>query len=443
MTNVALLSILALSIGIIIFCIVKLKLHPFIALIISSIFVGVTMGMPLGEIMSSIEKGVAGTLGFLALIIGFGTILGKMLEVSGGAERIGKTMLNRLGQQRADIVMMTVGFIAGIPVFVEVGFVLLIPLVFTIAKEANVPLFKVGIPLAVALMTVHCMLPPHPAALAVTGMLGADVGTVILYGIIIGFPTAIISGPLWVRMWGKKLPFTQAPVDLQVSTAHNDLPGFGITLFTILLPLLIMISKTIICLWLPETSSFYELVTFLGNPITALFISVLVAYFTLGLSRGMSMDKIQQITNDCFGSIAGILLIIGAGGAFNGVLIDSGMGEGLGSILETVQINPIILAWLVAAIMHLAIGSATVAMLSAAGIVLPLLGIYPDVKPEIIVLAIGAGAIGWTHVNDSLFWLVKQYLGASIQDTFKYFTAATVLASFVSLGGILLLSQVV
>ena len=441
-----LLLVLLAAIVLIVVLIVKVRVHAFLALMAACFVVGIGSGMPLTEIAGSFEKGVGGTLGFLAAIIGLGSILGKMLEESGGAERIAQTLLDSLGKQRASWVMMLVGFIAGIPVFFEVGFVLLIPLIYVVAKDTRLNMLYLGVPLAISLMAVHCMLPPHPAAMAITGMLGADVGKVILYGLIVGLPTAVIAGPLWIKLVCKSAaPATQeAFLEERCETrASNDLPGFGLTLFTILLPLLLMVGKTLGLMGLSKGSAAFELVAFLGNPLTALAIAVLFAYWSLGLRRGLQMADLLKLTEKCFPPLASILLIIGAGGAFNGILIDSGIGKVLGDSLAQLNMNPIVLAWLVAGLMHFAVGSATVAMISAAGMVLPMLGTHPEQSREIMVIAIGAGAIGWTHVTDSAFWVVKEYLGVSLSDALKKFTVGTVLASLVALGLTLLLAQFV
>ncbi|MCT9809214.1 GntP family permease [Acidovorax sp. Be4] len=441
----SLLLVLLAAILLIVFLIVKVRVHAFLALIAASFVVGVGSGMPLLQIAASFEKGVGGTLGFLAAIIGLGGILGKMLEESGGAERIAQTLLNALGKERASWAMMLVGFIAGIPVFFEVGFVLLIPLIYVVAKETRINLLYLGVPLAVSLMAVHCMLPPHPAAMAITGMLGADVGKVIVYGLIVALPTAIIAGPLWIKLVCKP----QAPAAQEAfldehceNRESRDLPSLGLTLLTILLPLLLMVGKSFAAS-LPPDSAAFRVVSFLGTPLIALSIAVLFAYWALGLRRGLSMADLLKHTQKSFPPLAGILLIIGAGGAFNGILIDSGVGTALAGSLAQFNMNPIILAWLVAGLMHFAVGSATVAMISAAGMVAPMLGAHPTVSKEIIAIAIGAGAIGWTHVTDSAFWVVKEYLGVSLADALKKFTSATVLASCVALALTLLLSRVV
>lgn len=443
--TLTLLLVLFSAIILIVFLIVKVRVHAFLALTAASFVVGIGSGMPLAQMASSYEKGVGGTLGFLATIIGLGGILGKMLEESGGAERIAQTLLSALGKERASWAMMLVGFIAGIPVFFEVGFVLLIPLIYVVAKETRINLLYLGVPLAVSLMAVHCMLPPHPAAMAITGLLGADVGKVIVYGLIIALPTAIIAGPLWIKLVCKsEAPDTQeAFLDEHcVDSATRDLPGLGLTLLTILLPLLLMVGKSFAA-GLPHDSGLFSIVSFLGTPLIALSIAVVFAYWALGLRRGLSMPDLFAHTQKSFPPLASILLIIGAGGAFNGILVDSGVGNALSGSLTQLNMNPIVLAWLVAGLMHFAVGSATVAMISAAGMVMPMLSAHPTVSKEIICIAIGAGAIGWTHVTDSAFWVVKEYLGVSLAEALKKFTSATVLASLIALGLTLLLSQFV
>lgn len=440
-----LLLVLFCAIILIVFLIVKVRVHAFLALTAASLVVGIGSGMPLAQIAASYEKGVGGTLGFLATIIGLGGILGKMLEESGGAERIAHTLLNVLGKERASWAMMFVGFIAGIPVFFEVGFVLLIPLIYVVAKETRINLLYLGVPLAVSLMAVHCMLPPHPAAMAITGLLGADVGKVIVYGLMVALPTAIIAGPLWIKLVCKReAPETQQGfLDEQgVDRTTRDLPGLGVTLLTIVLPLLLMVGKSLAG-GLPHDSALFSVVSFLGTPLIALSIAVLFAYWSLGLRRGLSMADLLAHTQKSFPPLAGILLIIGAGGAFNGILIDSGVGNALAGSLGQLNMNPIVMAWLVAGLMHFAVGSATVAMMSAAAMVMPMLGAHPTVSKEIICIAIGAGAMGWTHVTDSAFWVVKEYLGVSLADALKTFTSATVLASLIALGLTLLLAQFV
>ena len=436
------LGVLITSILLIVISIIKFKLHPFLALLLSSFYVGALMGMKPLAMISSIEDGIGGTLGFLAAVIGLGTILGKMMEISGAAERIGIT-LQKCRWLSPDVIIVLIGMICGITLFVEVGVVLLIPLAFSIAKKTKTSLLMLAIPLCTALMAVHCIVPPHPAALYVTNALGADIGSVILYGLIIGIIASLAGGPIFLRIIKNRIPFKAVPEqfsNLKVRTAE-ELPSLSATLFTVLLPIFLMLIKTIAELNMDKNTSIYTVLEFTGNPITAMFIAAFVAYYMLGLRREMKMADLLNKTEDCFSTIGNILLIIAAGGAFNGILKASGLSDSLASILSLLDMHPILLAWLVAIILHAAVGSATVAMMGATAIVSPMLVLYPDISPEIITLAIGSGAIGCTIVTDSLFWLVKQYCGATMSEILKYYTTATFIASVVALMGTFLLSN--
>ncbi|WLG86888.1 gluconate:H+ symporter [Pseudomonas cucumis] len=438
-----LLGVLFTSIALIIFLIMKVRLHAFIALVIACFVVGFGAGMPVSKIISTLESGIGGTLGFLIAIIGLGGILGKILEESGGAERLAKTLLDNLGSKRAHWVMAIVGAIAGIPVFFEVGFVLLIPLVYVVARETKINTLFLGIPLAISLMTIHCILPPHPAAMAITVMMGADVGTVIIYGLLVGIPTIIVAGPIWVNLYCGREASASQQVFLKVQGesvgAARTLPGFGITLLTIGLPLILMVFKTATAS-LPDGMWVKLAAQFVGNPLIALMISVGFAYWSLGLRQRRTMIELLELTQRSFPALANIIFVIGAGGAFNAVLIESGVGKAISGLLAGSDINLIVLAWFVAWLMHFAVGSATVAMVSAAGMIHPMLAADPHLKPEILVIAIGAGSIGWAHVTDSAFWVVKEYLNVSLSDALKKFTGGTVVASIVALLATLLLN---
>ena len=443
-----LLAVLFIAIALIVLLIVKVRMHPSLALLIAAFFVAFVTQVPLDKITDTIEKGVGDTLGFLTLIIGFGAVLGKLLEVSGGAQQLAQTMLRVFGKQHATIIMALLGLICGIPVFVEVGFVLLVPLVFVVAKEAGLSRLKIGIPLATSLMVVHCILPPHPAATAIAGTLHADIGTVILLGLCAAVPSVLVGGVLFAHFVipahdPALMKDEKGGMGSFDEKSEKELPGFGITLLTILLPLLIMVTRTICERVLPSDILAMKWINVIGNPISALTIALLFAYWSLGLSKGLGLKQLQEITDGSFGPIGGILLIIGAGGAFNAVLTASGVAPGLAQAFSHLPVSPIILAWLIALILHFAVGSATVAMISAAGIVLPLLTANPGLSPAILALAIGAGAIGLTHVTDSLFWMVKEYLQISVPQAYKTLTVGTSITSVIALGVILLLSLVV
>ncbi|HDO1332063.1 TPA: D-serine transporter DsdX [Aeromonas veronii] len=444
-SEVWVIATLLSSIVLIVVTIVKGKVHPFLALLLASFYVGTLMGMEPLKMVSAMEAGIGGTLGFLAAVIGLGIILGKMMEVSGGgAERIGLA-LQQCRWLSPDVIMVLVGLVCGITLFVEVGVVLLIPLAFSIARKTRTSLLTLAIPLCTALMAVHCIVPPHPAALYVTNQLAADVGSVIVYGLAVGLFASLIGGPLFLKLLGNRLPFKEVPAAFADIKARDEatLPTLSASLFTVLLPILLMLAKTVAELNMEHASHLYTVLEFIGNPITAMFIAAFTAYYVLGIRQQMKMEGLLNKTEECFSSIANILLIIGAGGAFNGVLKASGLGDSLATILSQLDMHPILLAWLVAIVLHAAVGSATIAMMGATAIVSPIMVHYPNISPEIMTLAIGSGAIGCTMVTDSLFWLVKQYCGATLNETLKYYTTATLVASLMALAGTFLLSFIV
>ncbi|MCF5839136.1 D-serine transporter DsdX [Aeromonas veronii] len=443
-SEVWVIATLLSSIVLIVVTIVKGKIHPFLALLLASFYVGTLMGMNPVNMVNAMEAGIGGTLGFLAAVIGLGTILGKMMDVSGAAERIGLA-LQRCRRLSPQVIMVLVGLVCGITLFVEVGVVLLIPLAFSIARKTRTSLLTLAIPLCTALMAVHCIVPPHPAALYVTNQLGADVGSVIVYGLAVGLFASLIGGPLFLKLLGKRLPFKVVPDAFADIKARDEatLPTLSASLFTVLLPILLMLAKTVAELNMEHASHLYTVLEFIGNPITAMFVAAFTAYYVLGIRQQMKMEGLLNKTEECFSSIANILLIIGAGGSFNGVLKASGLGDTLATILSQLDMHPILLAWLVAIVLHAAVGSATVAMMGATAIVSPIMVHYPNISPEIMTLAIGSGAIGCTMVTDSLFWLVKQYCGATLNETLKYYTTATLVASLMALAGTFLLSFIV
>ncbi len=443
-SNLWVITTLITSILMIVFAIVKFKLHPFLALLLASFYVGGMMGMQPLEMVSAIESGIGGTLGFLAVVIGLGTILGKMMEVSGAAERIGLT-LQKIRWLSPEVIMVLIEpCLRNYPIrrswcgaVNSTG--------FFDCEKTNTSLLNLAIPLCTALMAVHCIVPPHPAALFVTNELGADIGSVIFYGLLIGLVASLVGGPLFLKMMGARLPFKTVPEEFTSLEVKDEaqLPSLGATLFTVMLPIALMLLKTAAELNMEQGTVLYTTLEFIGNPITAMFIAAFVAYYMLGIKQNMGMSVLLEKTEGAFSSIANILLIIGAGGAFNGVLKGSGLADVLAQLLSNLDMHPILLAWLVAIILHAAVGSATVAMMGATAIVAPLLPLYPNVSPEIITLAIGSGAIGCTIVTDSLFWLVKQYCGATMTEIFKYYTTATFIASFVALAGTFLLSYMI
>jgi gluconate:H+ symporter, GntP family len=443
------IAIVITAIIVLLLLITVAKLHPFVALILTAVGVGLAMGMPLVApspetpgIIDSIKAGLGNTLGFLAIVLALGTMLGKMMAESGGAERIAKTLINRFGQKRVHWAMMVVAFLVGIPVFFQVGFVLLIPLVFTIAMETGISLITIGIPLVAGLSVVHGLVPPHPAAMAAVDIFKADVGLTILYSLIIGLPTAIIAGPIFGKWIGSRL-YKKVPAEIAEQLVQHkesrELPGFGNTLFTILLPVLLMLIASVADVTLDKTTQLAKTLHFIGDPIVALLIATVYSFFSLGYARGFNRDQVLKFANDCLGPVANILLVIGAGGAFNKVLLDSGIGTQIAELAKDSHISPLFLGWGIAALIRVATGSATVSMMTAAGIVAPIAASIPGVNTELLVLATGAGSLILSHVNDSGFWMIKEYFGMSVKETLMTWTVMETIISVVALGLISLL----
>ncbi|MDU5948212.1 MAG: GntP family permease [Paenibacillus macerans] len=423
----------------------KYKWNPFVTLLISALLLGLLAGMKPLDVVSSITGGLGGTLGTIAIVIGLGTMLGKMMAESGGAERIATTLIDRFGEQRVHWAMMLVGFIVGIPVFFEVGVILLIPIVFTVAKKTNMSLLQIGIPILAGLSTVHGLVPPHPAPMIAIDAYGADLGRTILYSLLVGLPVAIIAGPLFGKYIGKRIAL-QPPAELAEQFAVKEgrkLPSFGMTLFTILLPVILMLIGSLASIIDPKATSPITLFCeFIGHEIMALLIAVVFSFFSLGYSRGFSKHDISKFTSECLAPIASIVLIIGAGGAFKQVLINSGVGQAIAEMATGANINIIFFSWLVAALIRVATGSATVAMTTAAGIVAPVLALTPGANVELAVLATGAGSIVLSHVNDAGFWMVKEFFNMSVPQTLKSWTAMETILSVVGLVLILILSSI-
>jgi GntP family gluconate:H+ symporter len=437
----ALVAILGL-----ILLITRWRVHPFIALTLAAGFLGLTSGMPVDLVMKSFQEGFGGVLGFVGIVLGLGTMLGKMMAESGGADRIARTLIDAFGKERVHWAMMFAAFLVGIPLFFEIGFVLLIPLVFIVARRTGVSLIRIGIPLLAGLSVVHGLVPPHPGPLLAIGVFGADIGKTIFYGLLVGLPTAMIAGPIFGKYISKYVPGEASP-ELMEQLAREpearELPGFGITLVTILLPVALMLLKTFADVALDEKNVVRLWLDFIGHPITALLAALLLSLYTFGYARGFTSKQIMKFVDDSLAPTAAIVLIIGAGGGFKQMLVTSGVGNAIGHMALNAQVSPILLAWLVAGLIRIATGSATVATITGAGIVAPLATMVPGVNLELLVLATGAGSLILSHVNDAGFWLVKQYFNMTVAETFKTWTVMETLISVVALAFIMLLSMFV
>lgn len=426
--------------------ITKFRVHPFIALTLAAGFLGLTSGMPVDKVMKSFQDGFGGVLGFVGIVLGLGTMLGKMMAESGGADQISRTLIRALGQERVHWAMMFAAFLVGIPLFFEIGFVLLIPLVFIVAKRTGISIVKIGMPLLAGLSVVHGLVPPHPGPLLAIGIFGADIGKTIFYGLLVGLPTAMIAGPIFGSFISKYVPGSPSQ-ELMDQLAHEpegrDLPGFGITLVTVLLPVFLMLLKTFADVAFDDKHLFRLWMDFIGHPITALLASLLLATYTFGYARGFNSKQVLKFLDASLAPTAAIILIIGAGGGFKQMLVASGVGDAIGHLAVQTQFSPILLAWVVAGLIRIATGSATVATITGAGIVAPLVNLVPGVNKELLVLATGAGSLILSHVNDAGFWLVKQYFNMTVVETFKTWTVLETLISVVGIIFIMILAAFV
>ncbi|AYR23874.1 permease DsdX [Herbaspirillum rubrisubalbicans] len=438
----ALVAVIALIV-----LIAKFKMNPFIVLIVVSLVLGLAVGMPMGGIVKAFETGVGGALGHIALVVGLGTMLGKMMAESGGAERIANTMIQAFGEKNVHWAMMTVAFIVGLPVFFEVGFVLLVPIAFNVAKRTGTNMVLVGIPMVAGLSVVHGLIPPHPAALLAVTAYSADIGRTILYALIVGIPTAIIAGPIFGKLISKVvIPNPDNPLVSQFvdeSKKERQLPGFGVTLFTILLPVALMLIGSWADLFFAPKTFANDFLRLIGNSVIALLIATLVSFWTFGRARGFGADQILKFTNECLAPIASITLVVGAGAGFGRILMDGGVSKAIVGIATDAHLSPLLLGWFVAALIRVATGSATVAMTTACGIVAPIVSTVGGVRPELMVLATGAGSLILSHVNDGGFWLVKEYFNMTVPQTFKTWTVMETLVSVLALLFTLALATVV
>ncbi|HDK9036613.1 TPA: gluconate permease [Staphylococcus aureus] len=431
-----------LGIVILLVLIIGFKLNTFISLIITSMITALMLGIPLTKIMETIEKGMGSTLGHIALIFGLGAILGKLLADGGGATRIADTLIQKFGQKHVQWAMLVAAFIVGIALFFEVGLVLLIPLVFTVAKRANVSVLKLGLPMVTALSVTHGFLPPHPGPVVIAKELKANVGDVLLYGMIIAIPVTLIAGPIFNKVAQKMIPsaYTRegdiSALGAQKEFTDQEMPGFGMSLLTATLPVILMLVSTITQLVTGHDKPinlFESIIYMIGTARTAMLIAVLFAIVTMGLMRKRKMNHIMESVTNAIYPIGMMLLIIGGGGTFKQVLIDGGVGNTIAKMFEGTEMSPILLAWIVAAVLRIALGSATVAAISTTGIVLPLLQ-SSDVNVALVVLAIGAGSVILSHVNDAGFWMFKEYFGLTVKETFLTWS---LLETIISVSGII------
>lgn len=427
-----------LTILILVLLIAWAKINTLLAFLISSIVGAILLGIPLEKIPESIEKGVGSLLGSLALIVVLGAMFGKLVAESGAAQKIANVLMKTFGTKYIQWALLLTGFIVGIPLFYNVGFVLLVPLIFSIANQYKLPAVYIGIPLLAALSVTHGYLPPHPSPTALVPMFGASMGKTLVLGLIVAIPSMIIAGPLFAKTL-RKIPSHPLDTFTKEAMPENKLPGTFNSFFTPLLPVLLIAGS----LFLPQLATGNKQLTsvfvFISNPIIVMLISVIYATFSLGIKQKISIKSIMTFYTDAIKDISIIIMIVAGAGILKQVFMDSGVNNDIATLLIGLKINPLLLGWLIAMFIRVAVGSATVAGLTAAGIVAPLV-VATGANPNLMVLAIGAGSLMFSHVNDSGFWMFKEYFNLSLKDTIRSWTVMESLVGLIGISIVLLLN---
>jgi Gnt-I system low-affinity gluconate transporter len=448
MTTLTIAFIVLSAVILLLFMVLKLKISAFISLLIIAIYVGILTGMPLSAITNSIQEGMASTLGFVATVVGLGAIFGQMLESSGGAESLAHYLIKKFGKERAPWAMVFTGFLVGIPVFFDVGFIILVPIVYALSRDTKRSLLYYAIPLLAGLAVTHSFIPPTPGPVAVADIIDAQLGWVILLGFIMGLPTAIIAGPVFGKYISKKI-YLEPPFGLDETKQEfnpKNYPSFRSIVIIISIPLILILLNTFttvaVANKLISQSIWTEIVEFIGHPFSALIIATLTATYFLCLKRGVDKQKVLDLSTKALGPAGIIILITGAGGVLKQVLIDSGIGQMMAESMVYSPLPPIMLAWMISAAVRVTQGSATVAMITAASLIAPIITEFDLSDPQraLVVLSIASGATLLSHVNDSGFWLVGKYLGMNEKQTLQSWTVMETIIAFCGLSFTLLAS---
>ncbi len=431
------LLLIFLCIGILVLLITYFKINAFLAFIVVSILAGFLLGVEPVAIIGSVQKGMGDMLGSLIIVVVAGAMLGKLAAESGAAQRIAGGMMNLFGAGKIQWALLITGFIIGIPLFYNVGFVLVVPLIFSVAQRYNLPVIYIGVPMLAALSVTHGFLPPHPSPTALVAQFNADMATTLFYGILIGLPTSIVAGPIFARSL-KKIKAPMLSTFKSKDLPDEQLPGLGVSIFSSLLPVILLALTTLLTMVVIENDFLRTLILFLSDPAIVMILSLAVATYTLGLRMGMKMTRIMDVYVEAVKDITILLLIMGGAGSLKQILIDSGVSAEIAVLLNGLDVHPLLLGWTIACVIRVCVGSATVAGLTAAGIVLPLLD-QPGVDPNLMVLAVGAGSLMFSHVNDSGFWLFKEYFNISIKDTIKSWSLMETIVAIVGIIGVMIL----
>jgi Gnt-I system high-affinity gluconate transporter len=431
------------------FCIILLvvlislaKVNPFVAFLIVSITAGLLLGIPLDKVTASVQRGLGDTLGTVSIIICIGAMIGKLVATSGAAQKIAEVLVNAFGVKHIQWALVVAGFIVGIPLFYNTGFVLIVPLIFSIVYKYKLPAIYIGLPMLAALSVTHGFLPPHPSPSALVLIFHANMGKTFIYGFIIAIPAIILAGPVFARTL-KKIPSSPLATFRAEELPPSELPGTANSFLTALLPVILLMAATLFLNTDHSAGAFHKVAIFIGDTPIVMLISLIVATYTLGIKQGKTMKQLGIIYTDAVKDVSIILLIIAGSGAFKQVLTDSGVSTAIAGLLQSFHLEPLVLGWLIAAIIRISLGSATVAGLTAAGIVSSMVIHDPSINPNLMVLALGAGSLAFSHVNDAGFWLCKEYFNLSIKDTLRSWSIMETIVSFVGLGGVLLLNMVI
>jgi len=441
----SLISIAAIGVALVVLLITVVRLPAFLALAAGAFGVGLAARVPLGDITRSFQAGVGDTLGFVAMVIGLGTVIGKLLAESGGSAVVSSALIRAMGERRLDWAMMLSGFIIGLPVFFQVGLVLLAPVLFTVVQQTGAPLLGLGLPLVAGLSTAHGLVPPHPGPVAAIALLHADAGRTLLYSLIVGFPTAVIAGPLFARFITRKTAAEPGAIAAQLAGSTRPsgaTPSLSITLLTILMPVLLMLAAALAQAVL-EPGAVRSALEFAGTPLMAMLLSTLLALVTFGAARRFNRDRILAFAEESLPPIASVLLVVGAGGGFGRILDVAGVDTAIAQTMGGLPISPLVLAWCIASLLRVSVGSATVAVVTAAGIMAPIAEALPGVNRELMVVSIGAGSLIAGHVNDGGFWLVKGYLNTTVPQTLLTWTILETIVAVCGLAGVLLLAALI
>lgn len=431
-----------LAVAALLFLVIYVRLHAFLSLFLVSLGVGLLAGMSPEKLLKAVEVGMQSTAGYVAIVVGLGSMFGIMLEVSGGAQVLARTLVRWVGIERAAWALTLTGFTVGISVFFDVGFILLVPLIFSLGRETGRSVVGFALPLLAGLCVTHAFLPPHPGPSTVGNMLHADLGKVLVYGFCAGVPGAILAGVFASRFITARIPAPELPEVTQDDETATKAPAFAAVLFLVLVPVVLILSKAVTQQFAAGTVMAQDLYL-LGHPFIALSIATLLAFLMLGKNRGLPAAEIQKLADRSLKPAGQIILIMGSGGIFKQVLDESGAGRALAEAVSTLGFSPLVLAFVLALLMRISLGSTTVSMLTAVGLVAPLLERYPDTDPALATVAIASGALACSHVNDSGFWLVKQYLGLTEIQTLKSWTVVTTILGFTGIAVVLILNAVI